>query len=189
MPTPTKADRVEFWVYALAGSSFRHARQALEKLLRTQPEPQSQERRELTITALVLYCQPFKQDSPGKLDKRIVPSEHKETHRELSEIRDKIIAHREIGPATKPWGFMNQIWIDVRAGTFQIRTSFPTIKDHHAERLLELLNVLIPLVETKAEQFLRKYLDPTLPDNQYMVSLRGDTEEWFQTYPRSAHGD
>ena len=68
---------------------------------------------------------------------------------------------------------MNQIWIDVRAGTFQIRTSFPTIKDHHAERLLELLNVLIPLVETKAEQFLRKYLDPALPDNQYMVNLRG----------------
>lgn len=115
-----------------------------------------------------------------------MPKEHEETHRELSEIRDKIIAHREIGPATKPWGFMNQIWIDVHAGTFQVRTSFPTIKDSHAKRLLELLNVLIPVVEAKAEQFLRKYLDPTLPDNRYMVSLRGDTDEWLRTYPRSA---
>jgi hypothetical protein len=186
MKIPTKADRIEFWVYALAGSSFRYARQALEKLLQTKPKGKSEERRELTITALVLYCQPFKQDSPGKLDKNIVPQEHEATHQELSEIRDKIIAHREIGSPMKPWGFMNQIWIDVREGAFQVRTSFPTIKDDHAKRLLELLNVLIPLVEAKTEQFLTKYVDPTLPDNRYMVSLRGDAKEWFVTYPRPA---
>jgi hypothetical protein len=64
MSKPTEIERLEYWLYAYARSSFVQARQCLELLLKENPGYQSPVRTALTMATIVGYARPFKQREP-----------------------------------------------------------------------------------------------------------------------------
>lgn len=180
MNPPTTADRMNFWMHCYARASFMQARMFIEKLLELDPPPNDILRRALTAAIIATYCRPFKQRKPVRLSDEVVPSAHRERHDALVEMRDKVVAHRDLdGPVTE-WGFVSQLQVNVHAKGMKIDTLSPIILNDMAKRALPLIDALIDKMDAHANVFVRDHLQHAIPgDGSYVVSLDDAPQEWL----------
>lgn len=116
----------------------------------------NQTRKALTIAAVTAYGRPFKQRGTVRLSEDIIPAEYRETHDSTIEMRDKVIAHRDLDGPVADWGFISQLEIVIGEGALVINTRSPIMTDEIARALLPLLdwlictmnNAVVPFVET-----------------------------------------
>ncbi|MDD4869750.1 MAG: hypothetical protein PHR77_04255, partial [Kiritimatiellae bacterium] len=114
MNTPTQTDRFEFWKFAYARAAFVDAKIFAEELLASGSALHSATRKAFSIAIATAYARPFKQRSVVRLSEDIVPAEHRETHDGVIEIRDKVVAHRDVdGPIAEDFGLLNQLRITI----------------------------------------------------------------------------
>src|SRR5437667_9256738 len=107
MNFPTKTERVSFWKHSYARSSFIQAREFATLLLRANPLLLSPLRAAATFGVVTAYARPFKQRREVRLSRDVVPRQYRELHDETIEMRDKIIAHRDINGPIAEWGFVS----------------------------------------------------------------------------------
>src|SRR5262249_38074239 len=158
MSTPNKAERITFWQHAYARASFVEARINCKWLLETDPPPNSNFRRAVSIAVVTLYSRPFKQRKAVRLSENSVPREFRESHDEIIEIRDKSIAHRDLDAPVAEWGFISQVRIEVVSCQWTINTISPFLTNEKARELLPLLDALITKTTAVASAFINKYV-------------------------------
>jgi hypothetical protein len=180
MERPSQAERIAFWEHSYARASFVQARLYLELLLSADPPLDSLFRRALTISILAVYCRPFKQRSKVRLSEDTVPSEHRKTHDIMIELRDKVVAHRDLdGPVTE-WGFVSQLQVNLRSQSLTVDTISPTMPNEKARETLPLIDHLIAEMDRKVDAFFAKYLTQLPPDDaSYVVSLDESPTDWL----------
>jgi hypothetical protein len=96
-PIPSKEHRIAFWRDSYARSSFVHAAEFVRAMFHDKIGLYSVERDAFTIAITAAYGRPFKQRKSVRLSEDLIPAEHKETHKSVIEMRDKVIAHRDLG--------------------------------------------------------------------------------------------
>lgn len=180
MSIPSKAERISFWQHSYARAAFVQADEFIKLLLREDPPFNSNPRLALTAGIVVAYGRPFKQRPQVKLSSDVVPAEHKELHNKTIEMRDKVIAHRDLDGPIAEWGFISQLRVVADGTQIEINTLSPNLENEMAHQLLPLLDVLVALLEEKTRPFLNKYLIPPPTSGYYAVSLDDDPAEWLQ---------
>lgn len=167
-------------MHCYARASFMQARMFIEKLLELDPPPNDILRRALTTAIIATYCRPFKQRRPVRLSDDSVPHSHRETHDALIEMRDKVVAHRDLDGPVTDWGFVSQLQVNVHAGGLTIDTLSPIILKDMAERALPLIDALIGKMDAHANVFVRDHLQNAIPgDGSYVVSLDDMPHKWL----------
>jgi hypothetical protein len=186
MQTPNKAERRDFWQHTFARSSFLRARQSIEVLLNEGPPLESVLRSALTTSIVVMYARPFKQktEPPIRLPDNIVPAHYQLIHDEAIDIRDKIIAHRDIGKPTSPWGFINQVWITVNETDLYVDTRSPGLDNIRATKLMQLIGILSSKMDEKINLFVQQYLARP-PKGVYIINLDENPERWLEPWPHA----
>lgn len=180
MNTPSKSERISFWQHSYARSSFIQARLFIDLLLRINPPMNDTLRGALTIAIVVVYCRPFKQRDPVRLPKSIVPTEYRDAHNSTEDIRDRVIAHRDLDGPVTDWGFVSQLQVIVQSKQLTIPTISSIITDDKARELLPLLDYLIPKMDESVESFVHRYLPPFASmDGAYVVSLDDNPKQWL----------
>jgi len=177
---PTKAERIEFWKYSYARSSFVHADQFARRVFSNSPVLEHTLRDAINFGIVTAYGRPFKQRPEVRLSGDIVPKQHRAVHDELIEMRDKVVAHRDLDGPVANWGFISQVQVFSFGNAIEIHTLSPIISGKMAEKVSSLCVVLIKLMAKKTEPFL-KYLMPPPPKGPHVVSLENDPAEWLQS--------
>jgi hypothetical protein len=177
--TPTKAERIEFWKYSYARSSFVHADQFARCIFRNSPALDRTLRDAINFGIITAYGRPFKQRSEVRLSGDIVSKQHRAVHDDLIEMRDKVVAHRDLDGPVADWGFVSQVQVFSFGNAIEIHTLSPIISGEMAEEVSSLCVILIELMTKKMEPFL-KYLMPPPPKGRHVVSLENDPAEWLQ---------
>lgn len=179
MSQPSKIDRIAFWKHTHALRSFKKSNGFLEVLLKENPAVGSPQRGALTIAIVIAYCCPFKQRGPVKLSEDVVPAEYRAVHNEAIDLRDKVLAHRDIDGPDTDWEFINQIRVIVEESEMFIDTSSPDIGNSVAANFLALTNHLVRAMEKETRPFLQN-INPRPPKGCYLVSLEDKPTEWLQ---------
>jgi hypothetical protein len=181
MSSPTKDERIAFWKHAYARSSFIQAYLFTKLLLDAGPPYRAPLRDALTYAIVTAYGRPFKQRQEIRLPKDEVPSEYRQLHDEAIEMRDKVIAHRDLDGPVTDWGFVSQVTFAVDDKGFEINTLSPNIENERALAMLPLFEALIAQMDEKLQPFVQKNMRPPLPaPGNYVVSLDADPEVWLQ---------
>jgi hypothetical protein len=175
MPSPSREERLEFWKHAYAWQSFIDAKNYSERLLALNLPLTDLVRKAFTIAILTTYCRPFKQRPLVRLSADLVPNEHKETHESAIELRDKVVAHRDMDGPNAEWGWINQLELEVLEGEVTVHTRSPFIRDQNLRDFLALLNELIPIMYTKMSVFSDQHF-ASLSDQQGIHVLLLDEE-------------
>lgn len=181
MNTPDKTIRTEFWKFAYARSSFVDTRIFAEYLLAAGVDMRYPLRRAYSFAITTTYARPFKQRQPVRLSEDLVPAAHKMTHDGIIEIRDKIVAHRDInGPIAEDFGLLNQVQIVLSSGELQVNTISPIMGDDKVREVVPLAAEM----EKKMDYHLHKYLNKLKPhigwhDGRYALSLEDNPEQWL----------
>lgn len=180
MNAPTKAERIAFWQQSYARASFVHARLYIELLLNSNPPTDSTLRRALTAAILVAYSGPFKQRKQVRLPDDIVPPEHRDTHNAMIELRDKVVAHRDLDGPVAEWGFVSQLQLKVRAKELTVDTRTPCITNEKATECLPLIKFLIAEMLQGVAGFVILHLkNIPVQDASYVVSLDDTPPQWL----------
>jgi len=180
MNLPSRAERVSFWQHSYARSSFVQTRLFVDLLLQVDPPTQSTLRDALTVAILGLYCRPFKQRKLVRLSDAIVPVQFRQTHDSMIEIRDQVIAHRDLDGPIADWGFVSQLEINIRSKQVTIDTISSIITNEKARELIPLLGFLIAAMDKSIDAFVHRYLSDVSPmDASYTVSLDDNPNEWL----------
>jgi hypothetical protein len=175
--TPSRAERLAFWRDEYALDSFTVLQRLLPFML-SQSQQGPQMRTWLTVSAIVLYARPFKQWSEVRLAEDDVPIKYREVHNETLKYRDKVIAHRDPDAHKRDvWG--NELPIVSGGNNIFIPTTNPAIEDDMAGSLLELVEILIPMLKARSSSFVSKYLPRPLAPGAYVLSLEENPEEWL----------
>lgn len=175
---PSQADRIQFWKHAYARASFVQSQVFIELLLRENPDFNTTLRRALTVAIVTTYCRPFKQRKPVRLSDEIVPSKYQEIHNKAIELRDKVIAHRDIDGPTADWGFVSQLRVTVGQTGVTFDTLSPNIDNDMATNLKPLIKELVVMMDTEMTPFLKKF-NPLPPPATYVISLEETPTEWL----------
>jgi hypothetical protein len=176
-PIPSYRDRAAFWRDSYARSSFVHAAAFVSAMFR---ELYSVERDAFTIAITAAYCRPFKQRKSVRLSEDLVPAEHKETHDTLIEMRDKVIAHRDLVGPNAEWGFVSDLHVSVKSRQMELNTISPKITDELAQKVLALTGHLISVLDERINAFVGHNLGRVFRnDGTYVVSLDDDPAEWL----------
>ena len=190
MPIPTKEERIEFWKHAYARASFVDARIFAEQVLAAGLPLQHPVRKALSIAVLTTYCRPFKQRPVVRLADTVVPAAFADLHESLIEMRDKVVAHRDLDGPVADWGFVSQLEIAVDEGGLEIRTRSPVVLDAKARELLPLLDVLIGQMDAKVDQFVQQHLAALIRDpGVHVLQIDGDPNAWTTRINQRAGGD
>jgi len=175
--TPSRAERLAFWRDEYALDSFTVLQRLLPFML-SQSQQGPQMRTWLTVSAIVLYARPFKQWSEVRLAEDDVPIKYREVHNETLKYRDKVIAHRDPDAHKRDvWG--NELPIVWGGNNIFIPTTNPAMEDDMAGSLLELVEILIPMLKARSSSFVSKYLPRPLAPGAYVLSLEENPEEWL----------
>ena len=176
--TPSRTERLAFWRDEYALDSFTVLQRLLAFLLsQSQQEPQM--RSWLTVSATVLYARPFKQWPEVRLAEDDVPIKYREVHKEVLKYRDKVIAHRDPDAHTRDvWG--NELPIVSEGNNIFIPTTNPAMEDDIVGSLLELVEILIPMLKARSSSFVSKYLPRPLAPGAYVLSLEENPAEWLK---------
>jgi hypothetical protein len=176
--TPSRAERLAFWLDEYALDSFTVLQRLLAFVL-SQSQQGPQMRTWLTVSAIVLYTRPFKQWSKVRLAEDDVPIKYREVHNEILKYRDKVIAHRD-PDAHKRDLWKNELPIVSGGNNIFIPTTNPAMEDDMASSLLELVEILIPMLKARASSFVSKYLPRPLARGAYVLSLEENPAEWLK---------
>jgi hypothetical protein len=179
MNIPSRSERIAFWKHSYARSSFIQAHLFAKLLLSNNAPFRSVLRDALTYSIVTAYGRPFKQRREVRLSREEVPEEHLQLHDEAIEMRDKVIAHRDLDGPIADWGFVSQVQVVADATGIVINTLSPTLENERALAMLPLFAALITLMDEQMEPFL-KYLIPLPQPGQYAVSLSEHPAEWLK---------
>jgi hypothetical protein len=175
---PSRTERLAFWRDEYALDSFTVLQRLLAFML-SQSQQGPQMRSWLTVSATVLYARPFKQWPEVRLAEDDVPIKYREVHKEVLKYRDKVIAHRDPDAHKREvWG--NELPIVSEGNNIFIPTTNPAMEDDIAGSLLELVEILIPMLKARSSSFVSKYLPRPLAPGAYVLSLEDNPAEWLK---------
>jgi len=175
---PSRTERLAFWRDEYALDSFTILQRLLVFML-SQSQQGPQMRAWLTVSATVLYARPFKQWPGVRLVEDDVPIKYREVHKEVLKYRDKVIAHRDPDAQKRDvWG--NELPIVSDGNIIFIPTTNPAMENRIAGSLLELVEILIPMLRARSSFFVSKYLPGRLAPGAYVVSLEENPAEWLK---------
>jgi hypothetical protein len=175
---PSRTERLAFCRDEYALDSFTVLQRLLAFML-SQSQHGPQMRTWLTVSAIVLYARPFKQRPEVRLAEDEVPIKYREIHNEVLKCRDKIIAHRDPDAHERDvWG--NELPIISDGSKIRIPTTNPAMEDDTAGNLLELVEILIPVLRARSSSFVSKYLPRPLTPGAYVLSLEENPAEWLK---------
>jgi hypothetical protein len=175
---PSRTERLAFWRDEYALDSFTVLQRLLAFML-SQSEQGPQMRSWLTVSATVLYARPFKQWPEVRLAEDDVPIKYREVHKEVLKYRDKVIAHRDADAHKRDvWG--NELPIVSEGNNIFIPTPNPGMENDIAGSLLELVEILIPVLKARSSSFVSKYLPGPLTPGAYVLSLEENPAEWLK---------
>ena len=174
---PSRTERLAFWRDEYALDSFTVLQRLLAFML-SQSQQGPQMRSWLTVSATVLYARPFKQWPEVRLAEDDVPIKYREVHNEVLKYRDKVIAHRDPDAHKRDmWG--NDLPIVSDGSNIRIPTTNLAMENDIAHRLLELVEILIPMLKARSSSFVSKYLPGPLAPGAYVLSLEENPAEWL----------
>jgi len=174
---PSRTERLAFWRDEYALDSFTILQRLLVFML-SQSQQGPQMRAWLTVSATVLYARPFKQWPDVRLAEDDVPIKYREVHKEVLKYRDKVIAHRDPDALERDvWG--NELPIVSHGNNIFIPTTNPAMENRIAGSLLELVEILIPVLKARSSSFVSKYLPRPLAPGAYVLSLEENPAEWL----------
>src|SRR5207249_9620958 len=125
-----------------------------------------------------LYARPFKQWPEVRLAEDDVPIKYREVHKEVLKYRDKVIAHRDqYAHKRDVWG--KELPIVSDGSNIRIPTTNPAMEDDIVSSLLELVEILIPMLKARSFSFVSKYLPRPLSPGAYVLSLEDNPAEWL----------
>jgi hypothetical protein len=175
---PSRTERLAFWRDEYALDSFTVLQRLLPFML-SQSQQGSQMPTWLTVSATVLYARPFKQWPEVRLAEDDVPIKYREVHKEVLKYRDKVIAHRDPDAHKRDvWG--NELPIVSDGSNIRIPTTNPAMEDDIVSSLLELVEILIPMLKARSFSFVSKYLPRPLTPGAYVLSLEENPAEWLK---------
>ena len=175
--TPSRAERLAFWRDEYALDSFT-VLQRLLAFMFSQSQQGPQMRTWLTVSATVLYARPFKQWPEVRLAEDDVPIKYREVHNEVLKYRDKVIAHRDPDAHKRDvWG--NELPIISDGSNIRIPTTNLAMENDIGGSLLELVEILIPMLKARSSSFVSKYLPGPLAPGAYVLSLEENPAEWL----------
>jgi hypothetical protein len=173
---PSRTERLAFWRDEYALDSFTVLQRLLAFML-SQSQQGSQMRSWLTVSAAVLYARPFKQWPEVRLEEKDVPIKYREIHKEVLKYRDKVIAHPD-AHKRDVWG--NELPIVSDGSNIRIPTTNPATENNMGGILLELVEILIPMLKARSSSFVSKYLPRPLAPAAYVLSLEENPAEWLK---------
>ena len=174
---PSRTERLAFCRDEYALDSFTVLQRLLAFML-SQSQQGPQMRTWLTVSAIVLYARPFKQRPEVRLAEDEVPIKYREIHNEVLKCRDKVIAHRNPDSHKRDvWG--NELPIVSDGSNIHIPTTNAAMEDDTAGNLLELVEILIPVLRARSSSFVSKYLPRPLAPGAYVLSLEENPAEWL----------
>jgi hypothetical protein len=174
---PSRTERLAFWRDEYALDSFT-VLQRLLAFMFSQSQHGPQMRTWLTVSATVLYARPFKQWPEVRLAEDEVPIKYREVHNEVLKYRDKVIAHRDPDAHKRDmWG--NDLPIVSDGSNIRIPTTNLAMENDIAGSLLELVEILIPMLKARSSSFVSKYLPGPLAPGAYVLSLEENPAEWL----------
>jgi hypothetical protein len=176
--TPSRTERLAFWRDEYALDSFTVLQRLLAFML-SQRQQGPQMRTWLTVSATVLYARPFKQRPEVRLAEDDVPIKYREVHKEVLKYRDKVIAHRD-PDAHKRDVWENELPIVWDGSNIRIPTTNPALENGIAGSLLELVEILIPMLKARSSSFVSKYLPRPLAPSAYVLSLEENPADWLK---------
>ena len=144
MLTAPHAERVEFYKFKYAVSMFAEARSVLSYIKEHQVDSSHPLHHSLWTAFYVFYSKPFKQRTAIKLDTIIVPDEHRDDHKAIITLRDKMFAHSDLDDLASDSGEpLNAIIVSFHGGppTFGFRFLHP--RGDQVDRFGELVDKLI----------------------------------------------
>jgi hypothetical protein len=175
--TPSRTERLAFWRDEYALDSFAVLQRSLASMLsQSQQEPQM--RTWLTISATVLYARLFNQWPEVTLAEDDIPIKYREVHKKVLNYRDKLISHRD-AHTHKREVWKNGLPIVSDENHIRIPTTNPAMEDDIAGTLLELVEILIPVLRARSSSFVSKYLPRPLAPGAYILSLEENPAEWI----------
>jgi hypothetical protein len=175
---PSRSERLALWRDEYALDSFTILQRLLAFML-SQSQQGPQMRTWLTVSAAVLYARPFKQWPEVRLAENDVPIKYRELHNEVLKYRDKVIAHRD-PDAHKKDVWENELPIVSDGNNIRIPTTNHAMEDDIAGSLLELVEILIPMLKARSSSFVSKYLPWPLAPGAYVLSLEDGPAEWLK---------
>jgi hypothetical protein len=174
---PSRTERLAFWRDEYALDSFTVLQRLLAFMV-SQSQQGPQMRTWLTVSATVLYARPFKQWPEVRLAEDDVPIKYREVHKEVLKYRDKVIAHRDPDAHKRDvWG--NELPIVLDGSNIRIPTTNPAMEDDIVSSLLELVEILIPMLKARSFSFVSKYLPRSLTPGAYVLSLEENPADWL----------
>jgi hypothetical protein len=174
---PSRTERLAFWRDEYALDSFTVLQRLLAFMV-SQSQQGPQMRTWLTVSATVLYARPFNQWPEVRLAEDDVPIKYREVHKEVLKYRDKVIAHRDPDAHKRDvWG--NELPIVLDGSNIRIPTTNPAMEDDIVSSLLELVEILIPMLKARSFSFVSKYLPRSLNPGAYVLSLEENPAEWL----------
>lgn len=177
---PTHEERLAFWKFAYARASFVDARIFLEQILDSHLPLNHPVRKALSIAILTEYGRPFKQRPIVRLSRDVVPMQYHELHDSIIELRDKVVAHRDIDGPISDWGFVNQLEIAIADRQLEINTRSPVIPDEKAEEMLPLAVFLIAAMDATVNSFVTTHCAPLVNHpGVHVLRLDGHPTEWI----------
>ena len=178
---PSRTERLAFWRDEYALDSFT-VLQRLLAFMFSQSQHGPQMRTWLTVSATVLYARPFKQWPEVRLAEDDVPIKYREVHNKALKYRDKVIAHRDPDAHKRDvWG--NELPIISDGSNIRIPTTNLAMENDIAGSLLELVEILIPMLKARSSSFVSKYLPGSLAPGAYLLSLEQNPAEWLTPAP------
>lgn len=179
MNKPSLEERIAFWKHAYARASFVDARIFLEQILESRMSLTHPVRKAMSIAALVTYCRPFKQRSTVRLPDEIIPVQYNDLHDSLIEMRDKVVAHRDLDGPIADWGFLSQLEIEVSGGNLVINTNSPVLPDQKAKYMLPLCDHLIAAMDEVVNDFAGRFLGQLASQQGvHVLCLDDATPDW-----------
>ncbi len=175
---PSRTERLAFWRDEYALDSFTVLQRLLPFIL--SQSQKGQMRTWLTVSATILYARPFKQWPEVRLAEDDVPIKYREVHKEVLKYRDKIIAHRNPDAPKRDVLGGNELPIVSDGSNIRIPTTNPAMENGIAGSLLELVEILIPMLKARSLSFVSKYLPGPLAPGAYVLSLEANPAEWLK---------
>src|SRR6266480_3835680 len=175
---PSRTERLAFWRDEYALDSFTVLQRLLPFIL--SQSQKGQMRTWLTVSATILYARPFKQWPEVRLAEDDVPIKYREVHKEVLKYRDKIIAHRNPDAPKRDVLGGDELPIVSDGSNIRIPTTNPAMENGIAGSLLELVEILIPMLKARSLSFVSKYLPRPLAPGAYVLSLEENSAEWLK---------
>ena len=175
---PSRTERLAFWRDEYALDSFTVLQRLLAFML-SQSQQGPQMRNWLTVSATVLYARPFRQWPEARLAEDDVPIKYREVHKEVLKYRDKVTAYRDPDAHKRDvWG--TELPIVSEGNNIFIPTTNLVMEGDIVGSLLELVEILIPMLKARSSSFVSKYLPRPLAPGAYVLSLEENPTEWLK---------